>query len=331
MSMHRFVGLALLLPAFVVACGGGSADDGSGGLDGEDSASADSIAGGAARARDFTTPNLSASEQAHILASYTRVDPQHTIAPNLLRDALVYYDLNKAHIPNKGHLAVVDFKLNSGKKRFYLIDMESGAVTPHDVAHGSGSEDGHGNSVRFSNVDGTHESSLGFVLTGETFSGKHGRSLRLDGLSSTNSNMRSRAIIIHSADYVHEGSSRQGNSWGCFALDSAVKDTVVDMMKDGALLYANLGDPNAPPLPTTDPGSSDDSTGSSDTSGGDAPQTPPDDPGTGSGATSCSSDGDCNPSDDGAGMICENSECVPGCHSSPQCPGSKICSDGQCK
>jgi hypothetical protein len=57
--------------------------------------------------------------------------------------------------------------------------------------------------------------------------------------------MRPRAIVIHSAAYVRDGACRQGTSFGCFALDEAVKDTVVDALKDGALLYAGLGEANA--------------------------------------------------------------------------------------
>jgi hypothetical protein len=57
--------------------------------------------------------------------------------------------------------------------------------------------------------------------------------------------MRPRAIVIHSAAYVRDGACRQGTSFGCFALDEAVKDAVVDALKDGALLYAGLGEPSA--------------------------------------------------------------------------------------
>jgi hypothetical protein len=224
-----------------LACGSGDASA----PDGEDVASAQTITGGAARTRGFVVPNLSPAEEAQVLARYAYVDPQHTVAPKLLRDTLVYFSVNAARIPNKSHIAVVDFARPSGKQRFFLIDMASGQVAPHAVAHGAGSEDGHGNSTSFSNINDSHQSSLGFVLTGETYSGVHGRSLRLDGLSKTNSIMRPRAIVIHSAAYVRDGACRQGTSFGCFALDVTVKDTVVDALKDGALLYAGLGEPSA--------------------------------------------------------------------------------------
>ena len=54
--------------------------------------------------------------------------------------------------------------------------------------------------------------------------------------------MRARAIVMHGASYVNEGSdSPQGRSSGCFALDTSVKDGVVTSVKDAALLYAGLG------------------------------------------------------------------------------------------
>ena len=51
----------------------------------------------------------------------------------------------------------------------------------------------------------------------------------------------------------------------------------------------------------------------------------------GSGAT-CSYDGQCNPGNNGAGMICVSGKCEKGCHRSNQCPGSQTCNfSGQCE
>lgn len=44
----------------------------------------------------------------------------------------------------------------------------------------------------------------------------------------------------------------------------------------------------------------------------------------------CTNDGACNPGGDGAGMICESGQCVDGCRSNAQCPGSLRCVSGQC-
>jgi hypothetical protein len=228
--------VALLIPCLAFGCSS-AADE----PDGEDQVSADTAASGAARTRDFVDPRLSDDEIAAVLQTYAHVDPNHVIADNLRRDALVYFDVNKTHIENQDNLAIVDFSLSSGKKRFYLVDMASGHVTQHMVAHGAGSEDGNGFAKHFSDVDGSHQSSLGFILTGEIYTGVHGRSLRLDGLSKTDAHLRPRAIVIHGAAYVHESASRQGNSFGCFALDMDIKDDVITALHGGALMYSGLG------------------------------------------------------------------------------------------
>jgi hypothetical protein len=238
--------LALALAAAPLGCG---APAETATPDGLDPASADAITTGAARARGFKDPSLSESETDAVVARYAAVDPEHLVAPSLLRDALVYYDVNRTRLGNKAHLGVIDFSRNDATKRFYLIDMATGAVTPHAVAHGEGSDDGKGNSVRFSNVDGSHQSSLGFVVTGEVYTGTFGRSLRLDGLSTTNSNMRSRAVVMHGYEPVLESPAanvEQGKSYGCFALDLTVKDATITALAGGALIYAGLGTPATP-------------------------------------------------------------------------------------
>ena len=136
---------------------------------------------------------------------------------------------------------MVDFSKHSGKKRFFLIDMRTGSVQSHVVAHGSGSDaDNNGTAEKFSNLSGSNASSLGYYLTAEIYSGKHGRSMRLDGLSDTNYRARDRAVVVHTASYVKEGNSKQGRSWGCLVLDEDVKDAIVDKIKGGSVIYAGL-------------------------------------------------------------------------------------------
>lgn len=53
----------------------------------------------------------------------------------------------------------------------------------------------------------------------------------------------------------------------------------------------------------------------------------PSDPAPGA---ACSGDGSCNPGNDGSGKICQNGQCVDGCRSNAQCPGSTTCTAGQC-
>lgn len=171
---------------------------------------------------------------------YAYVDPKGIVPSTPKKAALKLYDQMKASLKNPNFLTVIDFSQYSGKKRFYLIDMRSGEVEAYKTAHGSGSDSNHdGYAEKFSNVSGSNASSLGLYRTAETYYGKHGYSLRLDGLSSTNSNARSRAIVIHAADYVNDDtSSKSGRSWGCPALDPSVSKRVINYIAGGSLIYA---------------------------------------------------------------------------------------------
>jgi len=278
----------------------------------------------------FVTPSLAPADEARVFASgYTHLDPGRVVPDNLLLDAVAYFDANKARFKNKAHIAITDFAKPSGKKRFYVIDMATGKVTPHMVAHGSGSEtNGNAMASRFSDTDGSHMSSLGFVVTGSTCQSNHGRSLLLYGLSTSNAHMRSREIIIHGAAYVNEGNtSRQGNSWGCFALDQRIKDQVITDLQNGALLYAGLGKPNAGARPTA----ADGPPPGIDTPDDDNDTPPATDAGTPASGRTCHGDYDCNPGNDGSGMICVAGVCTPGCKTNAQCPGSTTCQAGMCK
>ena len=138
-------------------------------------------------------------------------------------------------------MGIIDFKQHNSKERFYIIDMESGRVESYLTAHGKNSDpDYDGYATKFSNTPDSLMSSLGFYLTAETYYGQNGYSLRLDGLSSTNSNARARAIVIHGADYVKPG-KKIGRSYGCPALEMRYHQDLIDRLKGGALLYAGLG------------------------------------------------------------------------------------------
>jgi hypothetical protein len=137
--------------------------------------------------------------------------------------------------------------------------MKSGSVSQHVVAHGKGSDpNGTGFVERFSNVSGSNASSQGFYLASETYQGKHGLSLRLDGLSSTNNQARARAVVIHAASYVSDGNSKQGRSWGCPALEPGETSGVISRLKGKSLIYAakstgrdiQASDPDPTPSPS---------------------------------------------------------------------------------
>lgn len=190
--------------------------------------------------REFDVPSLEGAQREAVLEKYAFVDPSKVISRRLRESALVTFDANKARLDNKSYLAVVDFSRPSKDKRFFLIDMRSGAVTGYVTAHGSGSDRNDDGVVdTFSNKKNSNASSPGFYVTAEIYSGKWGRSLRLDGMSDTNSNVRVRDVVLHGASYVREGRAKQGRSWGCFALPMGVKDGVISKLAGGALIYAD--------------------------------------------------------------------------------------------
>ena len=145
--------------------------------------------------------------------------------------------------------AVLDFSAHSTTPRFHLIDRASGRVLQtFRVSHGQGSEgsrnDGH--AEVFSNVPDSNTSSLGLYRTAETYVSEvyTGLAMRMDGLSPTNSNARSRFIVIHAARYMEPESwkgkkaGRPGLSDGCFVFSKADRDAVVSSLQGGALIYA---------------------------------------------------------------------------------------------
>lgn len=183
--------------------------------------------------------DLSETERENILAKYDYLDPNRVVPSKALADTVTYFEKNKSSIRNQKYIAVINFAQSSKEKRFFIIDMKTGSVQAIHVAHGKGSDANHdGYAERFSNTSGTNASSLGFYTTAETYYGNNGLSLRLDGRSTTNSNARKRAIVIHGADYVREVSLIQGRSWGCPAVSTELRNKVIGILKGGVLINA---------------------------------------------------------------------------------------------
>ena len=100
---------------------------------------------------------------------------------------------------------------------------------------------------RFSNRDGSHQTSLGLYRTAETYVGGNGYSLRMDGLDpGFNDNARARAIVMHGAWYVDPAlaarNGRIGRSHGCPALREGVARAVIDDLKGEQLVFAYADD-----------------------------------------------------------------------------------------
>lgn len=155
---------------------------------------------------------------------------------------------DQGKLPEGKPLTIIDFSIPSSEKRMWIIDMEDGRILHHGhVSHGRNSGDLL--AKNFSNINSSYMSSLGFYLTAETYQGKHGYSLRLDGLEKGfNDNARDRAIVIHGADYAKEDFIRQtgrlGRSLGCPALPNEIAGDIIDLIKEKSLLFIYGKDDN---------------------------------------------------------------------------------------
>lgn len=165
-----------------------------------------------------------------------------SVPEKILDQAFAYFDANSAEFPNQNYIVLIDMSQHSSQQRLYMGNLKTGKVERHHVAHGRGSDSNHdGFAESFSNVPQSRATSLGFYRVAETYFGQHGYSVRMDGLSKTNSNARPRAIVIHGADYVKPGLPKMGRSFGCPALDRAVTESVINRIRDGSLLYITDG------------------------------------------------------------------------------------------
>lgn len=139
-------------------------------------------------------------------------------------------------------LTLIDYSRPSSARRLWVIDLAEADVLFHEhVSHGRNS--GQVRATRFSNELGSHQSSLGLFRTAETYHGRHGYSLRLDGLEhGINDRARERSIVMHGADYVTKEVARRfgrvGRSWGCPAVDPAVNRSLIDTIRGGNAVFA---------------------------------------------------------------------------------------------
>ena len=144
-------------------------------------------------------------------------------------------------------LTVIDYSKPSSERRLWVFDLRSRELVYEElVAHGQGS--GANRATQFSNTDESHQTSLGLFVTQDTYVGKNGYSLRLDGLDKGfNDRARERAIVMHGAPYVSpsfvKATGRLGRSWGCPAISAEVAKKIIDRVKGGGLVFAYYPDP----------------------------------------------------------------------------------------
>ncbi|UQB70528.1 murein L,D-transpeptidase catalytic domain family protein [Epilithonimonas zeae] len=146
---------------------------------------------------------------------------------------------------NSDKAFLIDFSIASSKFRFFVIDVKTGKVLQKAlVAHGDGSENGKTkNGLKFSNLDGSHCSSLGKYVVSEKYKGKFGLSYRLDGLDETNSNARNRAIVLHRLSCVPDIEQKDDIclSFGCPMVSDdffKILEQHIDKSNKKIILYA---------------------------------------------------------------------------------------------
>ena len=145
-------------------------------------------------------------------------------------------------------LAVIDYSRASTEPRLWVFDLANNKLLFREVvAHGQGT--GENMARAFSNIDGSHQTSLGLFRTGDTYQGGNGYSMRMEGLEpGTNDKAMSRAIVMRGAPYVNVQTARKqgrlGRSWGCPAVRPEVARQVIDSLKNGQMIFSYYPDTN---------------------------------------------------------------------------------------
>jgi hypothetical protein len=164
------------------------------------------------------------------------------IDPQLFAKAKAALDTHK--VWPRDVIGIADFSKPSSDPRFFVVDLMSGNVESHRVAHGRGSDPDHSGFVeRFSNDFGSYATSNGAYVTGDYYDGKYGTSMKVRGLDWSNYNAEPRAIVIHNAWYAEDDMiplhGKLGRSEGCFAMSRDSQYAVMRKLAGGRMIYAD--------------------------------------------------------------------------------------------
>lgn len=149
--------------------------------------------------------------------------------------------LAKNKLQKTNVITIVDYSLPSTQKRLYVLDMAEGKILFHSLAaHGRNS--GLLYASDFSNKPSSLKTSLGFFITGSTYVGGNGYSLKLNGCEKgINDKAMERAIVMHGANYVDEDFAAQngylGRSHGCPAIPENISKKLIDVIKNGSCVF----------------------------------------------------------------------------------------------
>jgi hypothetical protein len=151
-------------------------------------------------------------------------------------------------LSNSRYLTIIDFTKPSNRKRLFVLDLDSRATIISSIAsHGIGSDpDSTTIPYRFSNRNGSKATSLGFYVTGDTYTNFRpldSIGLCLFGLDKGyNDSAAVREIVLHygATEYsgrVYVTDSGAARSFGCPALPLSTNRRVINLIKGGSCLF----------------------------------------------------------------------------------------------
>ena len=189
---------------------------------------------------DSVNSENTCNPDSHLVYVWKKCELEGIVSYDLFKTAMQGYK-EMEQIKDKKIITIIDYTKPSTKKRLYVINLaQKELLYTSYVAHGKNS--GKNYAKHFSNQPGSKKSCLGFFVTAETYYGKHGYSLRLDGVEKgINDNARKRLIVIHGAEYVSQEfintHGRLGRSWGCPALPVELTEEIIDSIANGSCLF----------------------------------------------------------------------------------------------
>ncbi len=194
---------------------------------------------------DIKTVEIDSSVAAPVIKS--AYDSLQLDMMGLSKEAFIYakegFDklIDEGKLLNDQIITIVDFSKPSKEKRLFIIDLKNYTILYNTlVAHGSNT--GREWATNFSNNNSSHQSSPGFYITLDTYQGKNGYSLKLEGLEKgINDNALERGIVIHGANYVSKAMANSqgfiGRSWGCPAVPAELTTGIINTIKSGSCLF----------------------------------------------------------------------------------------------
>jgi hypothetical protein len=191
-----------------------------------------------------TITNIEGLAEDDIVSLYETFLNQNTSMPQLVSfsNAIRGYSKLKSQgkIENET-LTIIDFSLSSKAKRLWVLDMTTHKVLFNTVvAHGKNT--GGEFATKFSNKNNSNQSSLGFYITDNTYYGKNGLSLFLNGQEKgINDNARKRYVVFHGAKYANPNFAKKhgrlGRSLGCPAVPTAFNTAIIKRIKNKSCLF----------------------------------------------------------------------------------------------